>query len=270
MAHSRKSATGRPPALARIPIAATLRHPKDLVDAALEAQRTFGHVAHFRGLPNADWSLVPSLFRARSDGWIPPDFDVYERSITNDFLRFAPSRHAACPPLADRVAWLCVMRHHGVPTRLLDWSASIFVATFFAVCEEFDKPSDIWALNTARLNGTEVGTQGNLSMRGGNETVRNLVDRPFEDRPSTKKTVFVIAPEVAPRLLAQQSAFTVHGSPLPLEAHRHSSTFLLRYRIEPSMKKPMLHMLEVLGFTRMTLFPDLDNLAHTLRERRFR
>lgn len=54
--------------------------------------------------------------------------------------------------------WLCLMQHHGIPTRLLDWTESILIALYFAVKEKNDCDGYIFALNAARLNAiTRIG-----------------------------------------------------------------------------------------------------------------
>lgn len=49
--------------------------------------------------------------------------------------------------LRDDIATLMVLRHCGVPTRLVDWSASPYVATYFAVCADERKDGEIWAFS---------------------------------------------------------------------------------------------------------------------------
>jgi hypothetical protein len=45
--------------------------------------------------------------------------------------------------------WLAVAQHHGLPTRLLDWTYSPYVALHFATANlsNYDKDAAIWCVN---------------------------------------------------------------------------------------------------------------------------
>ncbi len=250
-------------------VSSEIRSACELATVATAVFSSFRVLPYFRGHASATWALQPSLFRPRSDGWLPADSEVYERSLVNDFVRFAPSRRERLPPLSDIPAWVCLMRHYGLPTRLLDWSCCVFVAAYFAVCSNRDEDADLWALNSAALNRLSTGTDNNLSMRSGSELVRDLVDRGFKDRPHRDNALFLIAPEVDSRLLVQRSAFTIHGTNVPLDQHPNATSILQRFRIPKQVKQQFAWELELLGFSEMHLFPDLEHLARDLALRQY-
>src|SRR5688500_6524171 len=73
----------------------------------------------FRGVTSVEHSLVPSVGRRR-DGY------SYSRKLENEL--FEQFKREALPFLPQRPSsdweWLALAQHHGVPTRLLDWSES--------------------------------------------------------------------------------------------------------------------------------------------------
>jgi hypothetical protein len=59
--------------------------------------------------------------------------------------------------LEDDIVALMVLRHYGVPTRLLDWSQSAWVAAYFAVCDHDDEDGEIWSFDEPRYE--QVGRE---------------------------------------------------------------------------------------------------------------
>src|SRR3954447_18822726 len=100
---------------------------RELDDAVAEASR-LGVPEHgpsslvFRGLARSEYSHVSSL--ARLEG----DYAGLERHLVRNFRKYA-HRQVPGPTMWD---WLALGQHHGLPTRLLDWTFSPLVALHFA------------------------------------------------------------------------------------------------------------------------------------------
>ena len=79
----------------------------------------------YRGEENSELSLIPSIQRSQKR------IDV-ERYITNDFYIRARQIMKNPPEKHNYAAWVSIMQHYGLPTRMLDWSQSPLIASFFA------------------------------------------------------------------------------------------------------------------------------------------
>ncbi len=108
----------------------------------------------FRGQPDYDWPLSTPIERNRDEVLLREiGLEQFEQRILMEAKRRGHYYLSDRPDENDTMGWLALLRHFGVPTRLLDITWSIFVATYFAV---EDKKSDIdasvWAFNQAQMN----------------------------------------------------------------------------------------------------------------------
>jgi FRG domain len=102
-----------------------------------------------RGLSKCYGGLVPSIDRDGRDKLARQEKLSLERQSIDIFQ--ATARYFATPAeeiaLKDDFIALCVLRHYGVPTRLLDWSKSPYVAAYFAACDHDKVNGEIWTFN---------------------------------------------------------------------------------------------------------------------------
>lgn len=111
----------------------------------------------FRGHADAAWHLRPPALRHT----MPHRAFDYRRRESHMFVELKRRGIALVdrPPKSDW-GWLYLAQHHGVPTRLLDWSEGSHIALFFAVAsrsEDDTKDACVWALNPGELNHRNWG-----------------------------------------------------------------------------------------------------------------
>ena len=216
----------------------------------------------FRGHSNADWSLLPFVRRGYTR--------EQEKHLSNEFYVRARTRHKDCPADTDYSGWLALMQHHGLPTRLLDWTRSLLIATFFAtqqhqrhVAHPPSTDACLWALAPGPFN-VDQGFENYLyPLNAG--LLEELIRPALKGYDTSEKIVAAMAVENDPRMLMQQGAFTVHASDVPLAALPNHDAWLRQFLIPNAALPSFAHDLELMGFRLADIFPDLDHLALELK-----
>jgi hypothetical protein len=163
----------------------------------------------------------------------------HENQMFREFKRRAQAFLHTRP--ADDWEFLALARHHGLPTRLLDWTENPLAALFFAVEEPSSQDSSVWCYVYSGL---------------GKPRFDPAVAAPL----TIEWLVLYQPPHLHPRIAVQSSLFTVHPENWK-EAEDPWSGFLASVTI-PNAARPLIrHELFRLGVHRAALFPDLDNAA---------
>lgn len=169
------------------------------------------------------------------------------------------------------------MQHHGAPTRLLDWSKNALVALYFAAYDHFEADGELWAMHPDKLNkhngffGIPIPQNSILQFLAA-EPSHNNPEKLAEEMGLQQVPQYPLAvdpPMNFARMVAQQSAFTIHPKPkqgTTIPELLSDPKELVRYIIPGSQKRKILSDLADLGITRLTLFPDLDSLSKDIIE----
>jgi hypothetical protein len=237
---------------------ATLSDETRLIGAMIEAaglHRQDDSVALFRG-QERDWPLLPKLARCvPRSGTLPDAEKTMLEDLKRQSLPYIPRS------MTNDWEWLALAQHHGMPTRLLDWTANPLAAVWFAVQQPTSDPVESVVYVLKPTNEDILRS----------EDIKYAVIGPFEGR----RTKLYQPHMVTARLVAQSGWFSVHK----YAENRGFTAFdkIVAYRpsvekfvIPPSYRTRMRMFLERCGINRSSLFPDLDGLCQHVAWRRLR
>jgi hypothetical protein len=167
----------------------------------------------YRGQASQKWNLSTSLERAakqfsfpREGLWDQEQRILYEfRARAHQFIQSPPHEN-------EYIEWLSLVQHHGGPTRLLDFTRSFYIASFFAI-ESAIEDSSVWAIsdifmridsqdkNPIKLD-SEKAYPSNLEAQ-----LRYAESFIVDSRACADLTVPVIPPRLNERLAVQRGLF---------------------------------------------------------------
>ena len=233
-----------------------------LLSAVGDATALWGVTPWARGQEDAQWKLMPSVWR---------EFGHRPLAEMNAFLQFqnqAIGVRSNCPARNDSFGWLMLMQHFGLPTRLLDWTQSLSVASYFCVFNEkfFDRDGAIWLLDPVRLNGHHEKRKTPTVALADDPIVSNLADGAMAAGDFLPEVQAVLPPVSNERIARQSGTFTIHGSPTPLEDGVNWSRHIFKIIIPAKAKPIIAEALSTLGVSRQKLFPDIETLSMVTKE----
>lgn len=221
----------------------------------------------FRGLSDASYELKTSLAR------LGKDCEKLESHLLRNFRKYS---HRDAAPGDSAWSWLAVAQHHGLPTRLMDWTYSPYVAAHFATAnlDHYNCEGVIWCVDYVRTNQLLPGKlKAILDEEGSNAFTVQMLDRvsstiqEFDSCFRQPNVVFFEPPSLDERIINQGALFSMMSSPVAALDEWLAQIPDLYYRviIPAEVKWEIRDKLDQANITERVLFPGLDGLTQWMR-----
>jgi hypothetical protein len=229
---------------------------------ALKQQTKPKQLVWYRGQARREWKLVPSLARQRNHL-------TAENALIKRFMQNATPHLDIFP--REEWEWMFLMQHHRAFTRLLDWTESPLAALYFAVSDQKHSRKDgaVWCLDPVALNkaaNLKFDFETEIPAFGNDKVLASYLPSRVAENPAVLYPIAIVGPRNTPRMAAQQGTFTInHRQHAPIE-RINNGVHVWRWVIPATAKKRLSGELAKLGFSALTLFPELDRVADLSKE----
>lgn len=230
----------------------------------------------FRGHSSESWLLESTLERSlKPVGWDSEIAKVTEEYCLFEFKSRAHHYVSEEELPSSKLGWLSLMQHHGVPTRLLDFTVSPFIALFFAfdgVQTMTNTSCALWALDYRTLtkksieiiNGFGGVTLSYKEVQKNQDETFELVDQnSYDVLWTTEPGRFNL------RLERQKGSFLISGNigtkALDLLNRQMSPDSFKKIIIPTSLANEIYTVLKKMGINNAQMFSDIDGLGKDVK-----
>ena len=216
----------------------------ELIDIVAKKNCCGHHV--YRGVSDSvNHKLIPSIGRA--NGYLLNDeleiLDSFKKRTYNTLQKH---------PNSDW-EWLALAQHHGLPTRLLDWTSSPLIAAYFATKPEID-----WQTGKVKQccqNGSAI-----YCLHFCNYLDTETIENPFQ---IIQPGIF-FPPNITERISGQAGLFSIQPDP-SVEYIPTNENDLTKYEFDSNIAAEIQSGLFFLGIREDSIFPDLDGFTRGIR-----
>jgi hypothetical protein len=202
----------------------------------------------YRGVKDqVNHKLLPSIGRLKN---IEGDFELYEKEILKKFKLRATSQLKFEPK--NDWEWLALAQHHGLPTRLLDWTSNPLIAAYFATKPEINFEGK---LNLPNENGGAIYVYN----------TQEYIDIESEKGPFEYGAGLFYTPFLTNRISGQAGLFSTHPGPRNVFSYPGFEKSLQVTTFSQELAQEIQRKLYKLGIRESILFPDLDGIANDIR-----
>ena len=225
----------------------------------------------YRGVSNKNHKLIPSAGRV-----LPKHAGIsliFEYEMFSEFMREMP----IFEPNKTDLEYAIIAQHHGLPTRLLDWTTNPLVALYFSsISRDGDTDGCVYCLkdNVRKVHEKDINYTKMLVKSPDKRVVYSssaphLQLSPYFDKITQDLFGFKYAifkpHSITQRVSRQMSFFTIHSNPFsPIE-----DDILLKIIIKKKFKEGIIDELSGFGINTYSLFPCVEGLAAELKRSHF-
>ncbi len=220
----------------------------------------------YRGMPDSDSHLITSLMR------LGGNYANLEWQLLRNFKKYA--HHSVVERDTDW-HWLAVAQHHGLPTRLMDWTYSPYVALHFVTANmaRYDRDGVLWLVNFERCKEflprqfrhalereNANGFTAEMLMK------LNVLPQDLDSHGGEEFVLFFEPPSIDERMINQFALFSLMSrvdSRMDQWLEKHPEIWK-RLIIPASLKWEVRDKLDQANITERVLFPGLDGLSRWL------